>query len=137
MPPKFMLTPLISVIVPVYKTERYLRQCLDSICSQSYRNLEIICVDDESPDNSLAILREYAARYSRIKVVSQKNKGLSGAWNTALEACSGEYVAGVDSDDSLEAEIFEKAAPYLDGTTDVLFYNTRIVYEPGKPAIPC
>lgn len=123
--------PLISVVVPIYKTEKYLRKCLDSICNQSYRNLEIICVNDESPDHSLDILREYAARDSRIKIVDQKNKGLSGARNAALDICTGDYVAGVDSDDYLEPGIYEKAAPYLDGTIDVLFYQINIVNEDG------
>lgn len=123
--------PLISVIVPIYKTEKYLRKCLDSICNQSYRNLEIICVNDESPDHSLEILREYAAGDPRIKIVDQKNKGLSGARNAALDICTGEYVAGVDSDDFLEPGIYEKAAPYLDGAVDVLFYQINIVNEDG------
>lgn len=131
-----MTNPLISVIVPVFNTEPYLRKCLESICSQSYRNLEIICVDDESPDNSQAILQEFAEKDSRIKVISQKNKGLSGARNTALDICTGDYVAGVDSDDSLEPGIFEKAAPFLDGSTDVLFYNTIVDYEEGCVPIP-
>lgn len=128
--------PLISVIVPVYKTERYLRKCLDSICNQSYRHLEIICVNDESPDHSLEILQEYAANDSRVKVISQKNRGLSGARNAALDICTGEYVTGVDSDDFLEAGIFEKAAPFLDGTVDALFFETNFVYDEGVPPNP-
>lgn len=128
--------PLISVIVPVYKTERYLRKCLDSICNQSYRHLEIICVNDESPDHSLEILQEYAAKDSRVKVISQKNRGLSGARNAALDICTGEYVTGVDSDDFLEAGIFEKAAPFLDGTVDALFFETNFVYDEGVPPNP-
>lgn len=128
---------MISVIVPIYKTEKYIRKCLDSICNQSYRNLEIICVNDESPDNSLEILREYAAGDPRIRIVDQKNKGLSGARNAALDICTGEYVAGVDSDDYLEPGIYEKAAPYLDGTIDVLFYQINIVNEEGMSPNPC
>ena len=78
-------SPLISVIVPVYNVEKYLRKCLDSICGQTYRNLEILCVNDGSTDGSAAILEEYAARDARIKVFTQPNRGLSAARNTGLE----------------------------------------------------
>lgn len=129
-----MYTPLISVIVPVFKTEKYLRQCLDSVCGQTYRHLEIICVDDESPDRSGEILEEYARRDPRIKVINRKNGGLSAARNSGLAAATGEWIAGVDSDDWLEPDIFEKAVPKLTDRVDILVFGTRLVYEPGvKP----
>ena len=129
-----MYNPLISVIVPVFKTEKYLRQCLDSVCGQTYRNLEIICVDDESPDRSGEILEEYARRDPRIKVIHRKNGGLSAARNSGLAAATGEWIAGVDSDDWLEPDIFEKAVPKLTDRVDILVFGTRLVYEPGvKP----
>lgn len=77
-------TPLVSVIVPVYNTAVYLRRCLDSLCAQTYRNLQIICIDDGSTDESPDILVEYAARDPRIIVHTQENAGLAAARNTAL-----------------------------------------------------
>lgn len=94
-----MNTPLVSVIVPVYNVAPYLEQCLDSIVNQSYRNLEIILVDDGSTDDSGAICDRYAEQDGRIQVVHQKNKGLSGARNRGLDIASGEYVIFIDSDD--------------------------------------
>ena len=101
------MSSLISIIVPVYKTESYLRKCLDSIINQTYENLEIILVDDGSPDNCGKICDEYAASDSRIKVFHQKNAGLSTARNAALKIASGEYVGFVDSDDWIDADMFE------------------------------
>ena len=94
-----MNTPLVSVIVPVYNVAPYLEQCLDSIVDQTYRHLEIILVDDGSTDDSGAICDRYAEGDSRIRVVHQKNKGLSGARNSGLDIASGEYVIFIDSDD--------------------------------------
>lgn len=94
--------PLVTVIVPVYKVEPYLRRCIDSIISQTYHNLEIILVDDGSPDGCPEICDEYAERDSRIKVIHKKNGGLSDARNVGLGSSSGKYVTFVDSDDWLE-----------------------------------
>ena len=91
----------ISVIVPIYKVEPYLRKCLDSICTQTYENLEIILVDDGSPDGCGAICDEYAARDGRVKVIHKPNGGLSDARNAGLEIMTGTYVTFVDSDDWL------------------------------------
>lgn len=99
--------PKISVIVPVYKVEPYLHKCLDSIVNQTYRNLEIILVDDGSPDNCGAVCDEYAAGDRRIKVIHQKNGGLSAARNAGLKIVSGDYLGFVDSDDWVEPEMFE------------------------------
>lgn len=98
--------PKISVIVPVYKVEPYLRKCLDSIVSQTYENLEIILVDDGSPDNCGAICDEYATRDERIRVIHQLNRGLSAARNAGLDFATGDYIGFVDSDDWLEADFF-------------------------------
>ena len=94
-----MNTPLVSAIVPVYNVAPYLEQCLNSIVNQTYRNLEIILVDDGSTDESGAICDRYAEQDSRIRVVHQKNKGLSGARNSGLDIASGEYIIFIDSDD--------------------------------------
>lgn len=102
-----MTTPLISVIVPVYNVEPHLRKCLDSVTQQTYENIEIICVDDGSTDNSPAILAEYAARDSRIIIHTQPNAGLSAARNAGLRIARGEWITGLDSDDWLEKDAYE------------------------------
>lgn len=101
-------SPKISVIVPVYKVEPYLRKCLDSIVDQTYENLEIILVDDGSPDNCGAICDEYAAWDERIRVIHQKNGGLSAARNAGLRIATGNYLGFVDSDDWVEPKMFEE-----------------------------
>lgn len=93
--------PLISVIVPIYKVESYLRQCVDSILAQTYTNLEIILVNDGSPDNCGAICDEYAAKDPRIKVIHKENGGLSDARNAGLDIATGDFYCFVDSDDYL------------------------------------
>jgi glycosyltransferase involved in cell wall biosynthesis len=99
---------LISIIIPVYKVEDYIRRCVDSILKQTYVNLEIILVDDGSPDRCGQICDEYAARDSRIVSIHKKNGGLSDARNAGLEICKGEYITFLDSDDWVEAEYIEK-----------------------------
>ena len=99
---------LLTVIVPVYKVEKYLHRCVDSIINQTYRNLEIILVDDGSPDNCPAICDEYAKKDNRIKVIHQENKGLSGARNAGLDVATGDYIAFVDSDDWIELDAYER-----------------------------
>lgn len=99
--------PKISVIVPVYKVEPYLRKCLDSVVNQTYRNLEIILVDDGSPDSCGTICDEYAARDERIKVIHKANNGVALARNVGLDAATGDYIGWVDSDDWIEPEMFE------------------------------
>lgn len=97
----------ISVIVPVYNVEKYLARCLDSILAQTYRDLEIICVNDESPDSSLSILQKYAQKDERVIVLTRKNGGLSAARNTGLDAATGDYIMFVDSDDLIEPNMAE------------------------------
>ncbi|PXV90159.1 glycosyl transferase family 2 [Lachnotalea glycerini] len=101
------MNELISVIVPVYKVEQYIRRCVDSIINQSYSDLEIILVDDESPDGCPEICEEYSQRDERIKVIHQKNKGLSGARNAGIDLARGEYIAFVDSDDFLAMDFIQ------------------------------
>lgn len=98
--------PKISVIVPVYKVEPYLRKCLDSIVNQTYKNLQIILVDDGSPDDCGAICDEYAARDRRIEVVHQENGGVSAARNAGLKLAVGDYIGWVDSDDWIELDMY-------------------------------
>ena len=93
--------PKISIIVPVYNTSEYLSECLDSVLNQSFQDIEVICVDDGSTDDSPIILNEYKSRDSRIKILSQENRGLSSARNLALKEITGDYVLFLDSDDCL------------------------------------
>ena len=102
--------PLISVIVPVYNVENYLEQCIRSIAGQTYRNLEIILVDDGSPDGSGVICDTWAAKDSRNRVVHQENAGAGAARNTGLELARGEYIAMIDSDDYLHSNMFSHLA---------------------------
>ena len=103
-----MQNHLISVIVPVYNVEPYLKQCLDSIIAQTYTNMEIIIVDDGSPDNCPAICDLYAKADNRIKVIHKENGGLSSARNAGLEIAAGEYIGYIDSDDYIAPGMFEK-----------------------------
>lgn len=98
---------MLSIIVPVYNVEAYLVRCIDSLLKQSYKNIEIILVDDGSTDNSGKICDEYAIKYSQIKVVHQKNGGPSKARNTGISIATGEYIAFADSDDWVEHNFYK------------------------------
>lgn len=99
----------VSVILPVYNVSDYLRQCMDSIVGQTLQDIEIICVDDGSTDDSLAILNEYASKDSRVQVIQQKNSGAGAARNKGLSVATGEYLSFLDSDDFFEPDMLEKA----------------------------
>ena len=103
-----MKKPSISIIVPIYNVERYFRRCMNSLLNQTLQDIEIILVDDESPDNCPEICEEYAAKDSRIKVIHKKNAGLGFARNSGLKLATGEYVAFVDSDDYVDLTMYEK-----------------------------
>ena len=100
-------SPKISVIIPIYNVERYLRKCIDSILAQTYRKLEIILVDDGSPDMCPQICDEYKARDERIRVIHKENGGLSSARNSGLDICTGDYIGFVDSDDWVASTMYE------------------------------
>jgi len=103
------MTLKISIIIPVYNVEQYLAECLDSVLRQTHKNLEIIIVDDGSPDNSCEIYNRYARQDSRIKIIKQSNGGLSAARNAGLEQASGDYIHFLDSDDHLvESDYYAK-----------------------------
>ena len=113
-------SPLISVIVPVYKVEQYLHRCVDSILAQSHTNLEIILIDDGSPDRSGEICDEYAVKDSRIRVIHKENSGVSTARNAGLDICRGEYIAFVDSDDYILPQMYESMlATLAEGEVDI------------------
>ncbi len=104
---KFLDKDKISVIVPVYNVEKYLSKCIDSILSQTYKNLEIILVDDGSPDSSPKICDKYKERDNRIKVIHKKNGGLASARNAGMDIATGKYIGFVDSDDMIAEDMYE------------------------------
>lgn len=97
----------ISIIIPVYNTEKYLKQCLDSVINQTLKNIEIICVNDGSEDNSIEILNDYAKKDRRIRIINKKNEGLVAARKTGVLEAKGCYIGYVDSDDWIEPEMYE------------------------------
>ena len=103
-----MNNSLVSIIVPVYKAEKYIHQCIDSLLAQTYRNIEVILVDDGSPDNCGAICDEYAAKDSRVKVIHQQNGGVSVARQTGIDHATGEYSIHADPDDWVELNMIEE-----------------------------
>lgn len=123
----------VSVIVPVYNVEKYLRDCLDSILSQDFEEFEIICVEDCSSDGSMKILREYEKNTSIMRVYCHDvNSGLSAARNTGLKFADGEYIMFVDSDDILKKDAVKKAYEYIaDSKADVAYFNFTYLRENG------
>lgn len=112
--------PLISVIVPVYKVETYLDKCISSIVNQTYSNLEIILVDDGSPDNCPAICDYWAARDNRIKVIHKENAGAGHTRNVGIDLAQGEIISFIDSDDYIYPQMYEYLISLMDDTTDVV-----------------
>lgn len=100
------MEPLISVIVPIYKVEKYLDKCINSIVDQTYNNLEIILVDDGSPDRCPAMCDDWAKKDSRIKVIHKENGGVSSARNTGIDTATGEFIAFVDGDDIIDKDMY-------------------------------
>ena len=97
----------ISIIVPVYKVEKYLKKCVDSILAQTFSDFELILVDDGSPDNSGRICDDYAKKDARVRVVHKQNGGLSSARNAGIEVAKGKYLGFVDSDDYIAEDMYE------------------------------
>jgi len=117
--------PLVSVIIPVYNTESYLHECLDSVINQTLRDIEVICINDCSTDGSLSILKEYQTRDKRIKIVNKLvNEGLATARNNGIEVASGKYIIFVDSDDYVDSELCKKALECAEKTdSDLVIYD--------------
>lgn len=118
---------LLSVIIPIYNAELYLRQCLDSVIHQTYQNLEIICVNDGSTDSSALILEQYKARDRRIKIIHQSNGGMSSARNTGIKAASGKYITFIDSDDYINSETYSKCIPFFLRNIEVVVFSADII----------
>lgn len=119
---------LISVIVPVYNTEKYLGRCVDSIINQTYTNLEIILVDDGSPDNSPAICDEYAKKDQRVKVIHKENGGLSSARNAGLDIAKGDFISFIDSDDFINRDMYKVLIDAL-GDSDIASVQFKTVKD--------
>ena len=127
-------SPLISIIIPVYKVEKYLDKCIASVVDQTYKNLEIILVDDGSPDNCPAICDQWQGKDNRIKVIHQWNNGLSVARNEGLKLAHGECIGFVDSDDWIESEMYEKLLSALQETdADIAVGGFEGFTEDSKP----
>lgn len=126
-----MEKPLLSVIVPVYKVEEYLDECIRSIVSQTYENLELLLVDDGSPDRSGEICDAWAAKDSRVRVIHKENAGAGAARNAALDAAKGELIGFVDSDDYISPQMYEHLYSMLDETTDIAECGYVSVTEGG------
>ena len=129
---------LVSIIVPVYNTGEYLAPCIESLTSQTYSNLEIILVDDGSTDGSGAVCDEFARRDERIKVIHQKNSGVSSARNAGLENASGTYLTFVDADDGLVPHGLETALRYLrENDADMVTYGWKRHFMEDGRTEPC
>lgn len=124
-----------SIIIPVYNVELYLSDCLESVVKQTYLDYEVICVNDGSTDRSLNILEEFQKKYLQIKIISQLNKGLSGARNTGIRAAKGDYLFFLDSDDLIEPTTLEILAQKQSGE-DLVCFNGRRYFEDGSTEEP-
>ena len=123
--------PAISIIIPVYKVEKYLRRCLDSVLNQTFTDWQAICVNDGSPDNSAEILAEYAARDSRFVVVNKENGGLSDARNAGMPYANGEYIMYLDSDDFIHPQTMEIAYHLAQrDKSDIVSFTYDRIYRP-------
>lgn len=126
----FLIGSLISVIMPVYGVEKYLENAINSVLNQSYKNFELILVDDKSPDKSPEICDEFALKDDRIRVIHKPvNEGLGYARNTGLDAASGEYIYFFDSDDYIEPQLLETAINVFDNETEFVVFGINRVHE--------
>lgn len=117
-----MKKAMISVIVPVYNSEHWIAETLDSLCAQTYENMEIICVDDGSTDQSVQIIKEYKQKDTRIRLICQDNSGVSAARNRGISEAKGEYIAFLDSDDYVDPTVYEKMIALLEKeNSDITF----------------
>lgn len=130
---KNIYNPKVSIIVPVYNVEKYLNRCIDSLLNQSLKDIEIILVDDGSPDHCPAMCDEYAKQDHRVKVIHKKNEGQGYARNSALEIADGQYIAFVDSDDYVELNAYQKLYSIITDTkADVVYCTFRRFNDQGS-----
>ena len=125
--------PKISVVIPMYNVEKYLGKCIGSVLKQTFSDIEVICVNDGSKDNSLAIAQEYARKDARVKIIDKKNSGYGNSMNMGFDAAQGEYIGIVESDDFIAENMYEKLYSLtLDGTVDVVKGNFYDYYVDDK-----
>ena len=130
------MEPIVSVIIPVFNVERYLRRCLESVIAQTYSNLQIICIDDGSSDRSGEICNEFARLDGRVQVFHQKNCGVSEARNKGLDLAKGEYISFVDSDDYIEKNMLELMVQVLEkGGADICVAQWQYEFVDGRRVI--
>ena len=130
--------PSVSVVIPVYNAEQYLRRCVDSVLAQTYRDIEVILVDDGSPDKSPEICDSYAAIDERVRVIHKNNGGVSSARNTGLYAATGKYVSFVDADDWIEPEMYEKLlADAVEYDADIVMCDPVVIAADGSMTQDC
>lgn len=122
---------LVSVIICIYNGEQWLRRCLDSVAGQTWKELEIICVNDGSTDGTASILEEYAVRDSRFRIIHQENKGLGAARNEGIRQSTGAYVTGLDADDYLLPETYARCMAHRSEDVDIICYGIQCVSEKG------
>ena len=128
--------PLLSIIVPVYKVEKYLTACLDSILMQTYTNFELIVIDDGSPDGCPSICDSYAARDKRLRVIHQNNAGLAAARNKGLDEARGDLIGFVDSDDTISPSMYMVLYEAMSGSkADISVCNYQCVDDAGYPVL--
>ena len=129
--------PKVSIVIPVYNAEKYLKQCLNSIISQTYHNIEIICIDDGSNDNSLNILKRYAEDDNRFIVLKQQNQGAAVARNEGIKRAAGKYIIFLDSDDYFSIDLIDKNLNKAEKfNTDItIFKAVTFESETGKTRI--
>ena len=128
----------ISVIIPIYNVEKYLKRCIESIIKQTYSNLEIILVDDGSPDGCAKICDEYKNKDERIVVIHKKNGGLSDARNAGLKVATGVIISYIDSDDYVDLDMYEKMTKAMEEkNADIVVCGTNIDYEDGHTKVKC
>lgn len=133
-----METEKVSIIVPVYNASAFLSRCIESICNQSYRNLELILIDDGSTDNSLEICQKFSYEYTFIKVIVQPNRGVSEARNAGIKVATGDFITFVDSDDWLDVNTIKIATEFLRKYhADVVTYGWRCVSEDSEDIKEC
>lgn len=123
----------VSVIIPVYNVERYLKECLDSVVNQTFKDFEVICVNDGSTDSSLDILNDYSEKFKFIKVISQENGGLGSARNTGMKHVTGDYIYFLDSDDYISQDCLEKLYENIKANkSDIVFFKHAVFDDNHK-----
>lgn len=127
-----MLEKKVSVIIPVYNASKYLDKCMESICGQTYHNLEIILVNDGSTDDSRSICERWERKDNRINVINKVNSGPSETRNRGIEIATGDYIYFVDSDDYIACNLIEEVVTYMNKGYDMVSFNHYKVYEKGK-----